>query len=185
MWHIHQIPNYNAKQTYVEQCNVPVKKECTEDKDDCAAASKLLLTEYQNTAHFFRMNDFNIELQKQETWKRQCKGKTETRNHQPKWWLAVWCTVLQIFTGKKEANFSDTKIKFWLHCIFWRQVMCGYDAPASQGAEVSGDHNQCSAKLKIKQRCLLLRKWQRSTVQNWKQKGSIRNSNMPLRIRWC
>lgn len=45
--HIHRIPNQNAKQANDEQCNVPVKEEGTEDEDDCAAASKLLLTEYR------------------------------------------------------------------------------------------------------------------------------------------
>lgn len=73
--HTHQIPNHNAKQSYVEQCNVPVKEESTEGKHDFAAASKLLLTEYQNTARFFGMNDFNIELQSKKHGKDSATGK--------------------------------------------------------------------------------------------------------------
>lgn len=75
MCHIHRIPNQNAKQTNVDQCNVPVKEEGTEDEDDCAAASKLLLTEYQNIACFFGMNGFNIELQSKKHGKDSVRGK--------------------------------------------------------------------------------------------------------------
>ena len=73
--HIHQIPNHNPKQSYVEQCYIPAKEESIEGKDDSAAASKLLLTEYQNTAHFFVMVDFNIELQCEKHGKDSAKGK--------------------------------------------------------------------------------------------------------------
>lgn len=73
--HIHQIPNHNPKQSYVEKCYVPTKEESTEGKDDSAAASKLLRTEYQNTAHFFVMDDFNIELQCEKHGKDSGKGK--------------------------------------------------------------------------------------------------------------
>lgn len=73
--HVHQIPNHNPKQSYVEQCYVPEKEESIEGKDDSAAASKLLLTEYQNIAHFFVMDDFNIELQSKKHGKDSVKGK--------------------------------------------------------------------------------------------------------------
>lgn len=73
--HIDQIPNRNPKQSYVKQCYIPAKEESVEGKNDSAAAPKLLLTEYKNTAHFFVMDYFNIELQCEKHGKDSAKGK--------------------------------------------------------------------------------------------------------------
>lgn len=87
----------------------------------------------------------------------------------------VWCIALKIFTGKRHI-FRIGKEKFVHNCIIWRQVMC------LRCNSVPGSRCQqrllllCQAKNKTEKDILWvrIRKWQRSTVQNWKQKGSMK-----------
>lgn len=100
------------------------------------------------------MDDFNIELQNKKYGKDSETGKLRWGIINQNDDLLPDILFSKFPLEKKRQSFQRQKEKFD-HAAVWRQVMCGYDAPACQAAGASSDHKQCFAKLKIKHRKIL------------------------------